>query len=437
MHVLAQADPSHTAIAPAADSAVEPATIAFVHRGHDWIRGSEQCLLDLMSRLDPARFRSLLICEQPTLAQAGKDAGVTTMQLDPADDWTILANRAGRPALRARLREVFRAHDVRLVHANVTSLLPVLLPVVRRARLPLVSHIHLSIANEYYRLREFVHQADLVVGVARHVIEPLQEDGVSEGRLRVIYNGIDTDRLGHGDAGELRQALGIPATSFTAVSVGSLIKRKAHDVTLRGIAGARAQGLDTHLVMCGDGEEGEVLRGLVEELGVEPYVHFLGYRTDVGAVIRAVADVFVTSAHEEMMPLNVLEALWLGVPVIASDIPAHREALVDDVTGVIVPEDDAAALAGALVALAAAPERQTALGAAGPDVVAQRFAVQRYVREFEQLYTEVLTRPRSSFGWARGAYWPPLYTQWAVRNLRRRLGLGGGVDPHRPRRFED
>lgn len=397
--------------------------IAFAHRGNDWIRGSEQCLLDLASRLDPARFRAILICEQPSLARAAEALGVPVVQLDPADDWSV-SRKSTRARVRAQLRDVLQSHDVALVHANATAVIPPLLPVVRGLGLPLVAHLHLPVTDEYQRIHELVHQADVAVGVAEHVVAPLRADRVAAGRARVILNAVDTERLGRGDVGDLRGTLNIPTDAFVAVSIGSLIDRKGHDLTLRGIADARARGVDARLVICGDGDAASALRALAESLGIAPSVHFLGYRTDVGAVVRATADVFVTSAREEMLPLNVLEAQWLGVPVIASDIPAHREALAVGVTGVLVPAEDPAALGASLAALATDPARRAAFGAAGPDVVRARFGMEQYVRNFEALYAELLARPRSAYGWVRGVTWPPVYTEWLARGARRRLRLG-------------
>lgn len=406
-----------------------PVTVAFAHRGHNWIRGSEQCLLDLVARLDPARFRPVVICEQPVLAREAAAVGVPVERLDPADDWGVLRPRAVRERVRARLHDVLRAHDVALVHANMTAVIPAVLPAVRRLRVPLVAHLHLPVTDEYCRLHEFVHQADVSVGVAEHVVEPLRADGVRPERLRVIYNGIDATRLAEGDASGLRAALGIPPAAFVAVSVGSLIHRKAHDNTLRAVAVARARGTDVRLLVCGDGEEAAGLEALAKELGVTPFVHFLGYRSDIGAVVRDAADVFVSSAREETLGLNVLEAQSLGVPVIASDIPAHHESLPPGGSGVLVPSDDPDALAQAVLDLASAPERRAALAAAGPRVVAERFSMDRYVGAFEALYAELLAHPRRQYGWVRGVYWPPIYTRWAERIVRRQLRLGAAPQP--------
>jgi hypothetical protein len=400
-----------------------PRTIAFVHRGHDWIRGSEQCLLDLVARLDRSRFRPVVICEQPTLAREAAALGAPVVKLDPADEWSVTLAREARPRIRATVRDALREHGAALVHSNVTAVLPVILPVVRRLRLPTIAHLHLPVNEEHQRLREFVHQADVCVGVSAFMLDPLRADGVPASRLRVIYNGVDTDRLGRGDAAGLREALGVPAGAVVAVAVGSLIHRKAHDVTLRGLADARRRGADVRLLVCGDGEEDAALRSLAADLGVAPFVHFLGYRADVGAVVRDAGDLGVTSAREETLGLNVLEAQWLGVPVVASDIPAHREALAAGVSGVLVPPEDHAALGRTLAELAAAPARRAALGAAGPGVVAERFAMSQYVDHFQALYDELLARPRSAYGWVSGVKWPPVYTAWVTRVARRRLGF--------------
>ena len=410
-------------IAERSGERVPARTIAFLHHGADWIRGSEQCLLDLVARLNPQRFRSLVVCDQPSLARAAAALGAAVEQLPAGDEWGV-HDRAARARTRARLRRTLTAHGAALAHVNVTAIIPSALPVARSLGLPLVAHLHLPITDEYLRLHWLLHQADVVVGVARHVLEPLRADGVPPERLRVILNAVDSERLGHGAVPGFRTVLGIPDCALAAVSVGSLIPRKGHDITLRAVAAARARGVDVRLVICGDGSRPSDLTGLValsESLGITEFVHFLGYRSDVGAVVRAVADVFVTSAREEVLPLNVLEAQYLGVPVVASDIPAHREAMDNDSTGILVSPESPTALAAALAELAGSPERRAALGAAGPALVTKRFAMSRYVREFETLYTEMLSRPRATYGWVGGAKWPPAYTAWVTRIARRVL----------------
>ncbi len=394
------------------------ATVAFVHRGHDWIRGSEQCLLDLASRLDRGRFRPLVICTAPTLAREAERLGVPAHQV-PSWETAMLAPTP----VRQRMAQLLREHRVDLVHANMTTVVPSVLLAARAMRVPVVAHLHLPQNDEYWRLRELVHQTDMAVGVAEHVVRELREDGMPAERIRVIHNAVDATRLSAGDASGLRASLGIPREALVAVSIGSLIRRKGHDVTIRALAQVRARGHDVRLLVCGDGEEADSLRALAGELQVTEAVHFLGYRSDVGAVARDAADISVTSSREEALSLNVLEAQSLGLPLVASDIAGHREGMAPGESGVLVPAEDPSALADALAALAESPSYRARLGSAGKAFVAERFSMERYVGEFASLYEELLARPRSTYGWARAARWVPAYLDWAQGIVRRRLGL--------------
>lgn len=389
--------------------------IAFAHKGRDWIRGSEQCLLDLVARLDPARFRSVVLCDAPTLAREAERRGATTVLVEDWGSGPVCAASVRRQTA-ARLRE----HGASLVHANCAEVLPAVVPAARELRLPVVAHLHLPMTHAD-RLHSLLHQVDTAVGVAEHVVAELRHEGMAPGRVRVIPNAVDEVRLGAGGATGLRRALGIPADACVMTSVGSLIVRKGHDVSIRALAAARAGGRDVQLLVCGDGEEAGALLSLAAELGVGGAVHFLGLRPDVGAVLRDATDVYVSAARAEALPLNVLEAQWAGLPVVCSDIAAHHEAMRPNVSGVLVPSDDADAFANAVLALDRDPGRRTAMGAAGRALVAERFSMQQYVDSFASLYDELLARPSSEFGWLRGTRWPRAYTAWLVRVAARRL----------------
>jgi glycosyltransferase involved in cell wall biosynthesis len=298
--------------------------------------------------------------------------------------------------------------------------LPAIVPAARGLRIPVVAHVHIPM-TPVERLHLLVHQTDAVVGVAEHVVAELAAEGMPADRVRVIPNAVDEARLAAGDATGLRAALGIPAGACVAASVGSLIRRKGHDVSVRAVARARASGADVRLLVCGDGEEAGSLRTLAADLGAGDSVHFLGLRGDVGAVLRDASDLYVSAARDEALPLNVLEAQWAGLAAVCSDIPAHHEAMQPGRTGVLVPGEDANALAAAIVALAGDPARRAAMGAAGRALVRDQFTMDRYVSRFAALYDELLARPAAAYGWVRGARWPKAYTAWLVGAARRRL----------------
>lgn len=360
--------------------------VVFAHKGHDWIRGSEQCLLDLVAGLDRSLYRMLVLTNGRTLAAEVERRGVESVLVKHWSGGALLNAHT-----RFRVTRLMRARGAALVHANMAVTLPLVIPAARRLGIPVLTHLHTPYASLRERHGALVRQSSLAVGVAEHVVAPLRTGMFPLARVRVVDNGVNADRLAVGEAGGLRAALGIAPSAFVATVVGSLIARKGQRTVVRAVAHARQRGIDQHLLLCGDGEDEGTLRTLAASLGIAGAVHFLGMRRDVGAILRDATDVLVSSSHEEAQPLSVLEAQWLGVPVVASDIPAHREAMPSAAAGVLFPLDDAESLARRLAELTAAPERRRAMAAAGHAHARARYDMRRYVRAFEALYAELLS----------------------------------------------
>jgi glycosyltransferase involved in cell wall biosynthesis len=359
--------------------------VVFAHKGHDWIRGSEQCLLDLVSGLDRRDFRMLLLTNGRTLAAEVERRGVEAV---------LVKHWSGGALMNAlthqRVTRLLRDREASLVHANMAVTLPLVIPAARRLGIPVLTHLHVPFSSLGARHGALVRQSTLTVGVADHVVAPLRDEPVAAARVRVVGNAVNVERLAGGDARGLRASLGIRADAFVATSVGSLIARKSQSTAIRAVAHARAQGADVHLLLCGDGPDDAGLRALAIAVGADQAVHFLGMRGDVGAILRDATDALVATAHEEAQPLSVLEAQWSGVPVVASDIVAHRGAMPPASGGVLFPVDDAEALARELTTLAAAPHRRREMATAGQAFAHGRYDMQRYVDAFASLYGDLL-----------------------------------------------
>ncbi|MEO6525282.1 MAG: glycosyltransferase family 4 protein [Gemmatimonadaceae bacterium] len=359
--------------------------VVFAHKGHDWIRGSEQCVLDLLSGLDRTRYRLLVVANGRALLRESERLGVRAVRVAHWGGGRIL-NAPWRHVMRG----ILRAHQPALIHANMAVALPLIIPASRKLAIPVVTHLHLSYDSLGPRHQALVRASDVIVGVAEHVVATLRADPETAARVRVIRNAVNVERLGHCGSADVRSELGIPRGAFVATSVGSLIDRKAHAVTIRAIGIARQRGLDVHLLLCGDGERESELRTLTETLGLGGSIHFMGVRRDVGAILERGSDVLVTSACEEALPLSMLEAQWLGVPVIASDIAAHKEMSRGVEWGLLAPCGDADTLAEALAVLARDPSRRAALGVAARLHARECYSMDRYVAEFDALYRELL-----------------------------------------------
>ena len=241
-----------------------PAPLLFVHSGQAWIRGSEQCLLDLVTHVDRARFSPVVLCDSPMLADAARAIGVPVHQVA---GWPVSARRWLPSRLEmASTRRIVEQHGIRLIHANDTEPIKALLPEARRRRIPVLAHLHITI-NEAERRWAFLHQVALAVGVSEAAVAGLREDGFPESRITVVYNGVDPQRLERGDATDLRPRLGIAAGDVVFTSVGSLIARKGMDVLLRAFDHLSAQRPGCHLLVCGDGPERAALEAQARATG--------------------------------------------------------------------------------------------------------------------------------------------------------------------------
>ena len=178
----------------------------------------------------------------------------------------------------------------------------------------------------------------------------------------------------------------LPAASSTPrlLAMGRLHPNKGFDVLLRAIA-LLPRG---HLYLAGAGPEEAALRALAVELGVIDQVSFLGWRRDIGPLLAA-ADVFICSSRHEPLGNIVLEAWSAAKPVIAAAARGPSELISDGKDGVLVPREDAPALAAAIASLAGNPERAAALALAGRAHFATTFAEAPVITRWRRLLAEL------------------------------------------------
>lgn len=152
---------------------------------------------------------------------------------------------------------------------------------------------------------------------------------------------------------ELCEEIEVPEDSYLLLSVGELSKRKNHEVVIRGLAQylnehtMNGQREECHYLIAGVGALDTYLRELVISLGVEEYVHFLGWRDDIARLCKSV-DVFVFPSHREGLPVALMEAMAAGLPVIASKARGNTELVENGVNGILCEKNVAEEYAEAM-----------------------------------------------------------------------------------------
>jgi glycosyltransferase involved in cell wall biosynthesis len=209
-------------------------------------------------------------------------------------------------------------------------------------------------------------------------------EGVAPEKIVLIPNGIPTQEiLVDADSGLTRADLGIPEDAKVAVHVAAFRAEKNQMGALEGLAEIHKRLEDVHLVFLGDGPPREDLERRARELGAEEWVHFLGFRDDVPAIL-SLSDIMILPSISDAMPMTVLEAMALGVPVVATDVGDVRVTLADK-AGICVPVGDPEAFENACYELLSSPERLAEAGRAGIER-ARDFDSEAMVRQYSELF---------------------------------------------------
>jgi glycosyltransferase involved in cell wall biosynthesis len=212
--------------------------------------------------------------------------------------------------------------------------------------------------------------------------------GVSLSKLLVMHNCVDLDRFQKSGPQANDICFSDGTTIFCAVGTLGRGVNKRVDVLIRGLAAARSGGAHAALVICGDGEQRGELEQLALSLGIAPHVKFLGTRGDVAAVMRA-CDAFCHAAPFEPFGIVVIEAMAMGLPVLAPNAGGIPEIVEHGVTGLLYPVLDHQAVGNAMAKLSCGEDLRRSLGSAGHQSVRDRFCVQQYVRCLYQAYGEL------------------------------------------------
>lgn len=159
--------------------------------------------------------------------------------------------------------------------------------------------------------------------------------------------GVDFSRMDVAtpeDGERLRKSLGIPADAFVLLYPAEFSKRKSQHVLIEAMQHLPQNVL---LILCGEGDQLVVCKELAKKLHVQDRVLFPGQVTDIAAWYR-MADALVASSRSEGLPFNVMEAMYCGLPVIASAVKGHTDLIENGETGLLYPYGDAAKCASCI-----------------------------------------------------------------------------------------
>lgn len=344
--------------------------------------GQERVILDLAHNLYRRNYRVTIISFAHGGALHGKFGEIPVISL---------ARDAGFDlSLSWRLLRMFRDLRVDVVHTHNPAALIYGVPAARLAGVTRVVHTKHGVnpAANWPGLmvrRALIRMCDAYVAVSEPTAEVARQQDLAPRRvLHTIPNGIDTRLYRHNDEHrrEIRRELGVSGEALVIGTVGRLAVEKNQGLLIEAAAPYLSD--EIRLVIVGDGPERAALLRRIP-MNRQRFVHILGAREDVPAVLSAL-DIFVLSSSSEGLPLVIPEAMAAGLPVIATSVGGLPEAIRDGRTGRLVPPGDSARLSSAIGELIEKPQLRRALGEEAVRDARARFDTQRMLKSYEQLY---------------------------------------------------
>jgi glycosyltransferase involved in cell wall biosynthesis len=348
---------------------------------------------ETVNGVEIVRFQYAVNAAQQCVAYGG---GIPdNLKSYPRAKWQLPGFFAGMTAAvwrHAKWADLIHAHWVEPAFLAMTA------NRLRRGRRPMVVSIHSLKPKASQLARYTLGRVDRVLFNSQYTLSQAGEKGYFPCNGQVVYQGFDDTLFGTQPRGsELRSRLNIPAGATLILALGRLIEVKG----LHLLAAAADQILGprphAHLVIAGDGPMRPQLESIISRAACRDRIHLPGAlpRSDV-ARLMAEADLFVnpgiidSGGRAEGLGITTIEAMASGLPCVGSRVGGISETIVDNVTGLLVPPADTAALAGAVGRLTDDADLRRRMGVAARDVARERFTWPVLAGQVAAVYQEVL-----------------------------------------------
>jgi len=357
--------------------------------------GAEKVLLYILKGIDRGKFiPSLVLFEKKGifLEQVASDVKIYDLNKKNRFDFFKLVFKLTYKIYPRIKPEVVVSF---LDYASYIAVLAKIIPSAFKPAVVTSEHNHLSLSLKPQRfkilrawlIKKLFPRADKIIAVSEGVKEDLINSfSVSAKKIQVIHNCVDVSLI------EVLSKQ--PVNDYfvddvpTIIACGRLNCQKNYPLLLKAFSDVIKKN-KAKLLILGEGEEKDNLSGLVHKLGIQENVEFLDFKKNPFKYI-AKADVFALSSLYEGFGNVIIEAMACGVPVISTRCPSGPEEIItDEVNGLLVPVDDADALAVAILRLLKDEPLRKRLAEAGKKR-AEDFRVERMVAEYENVFEEVI-----------------------------------------------
>lgn len=374
-------------IVPSDEGDVHHIRICHVISGDLW-GGAEAQALALMQRLAEHAEVCAVVFNRGALCSRIEESGIP---VEVADESAL-----GLGGLIRRLHRILGKRRPHLVHVHGFKENLVAGTAARLRGIPVVRTHHgrgmIGAGKRHTYIERFnaAFLTDGLIAVSKDLADFLRDSGLSLKNLHVIRNGIV---LPAEDRRVTVPTDAMPAAerSFTIGTVGRLVSVKNHKGLLDAFKRVHDEIEAARLIIVGDGPLTAQLQSQAAQLGISSQVLFAGFQRDVSDYLRRM-DVFVLSSLHEGVPISLLEAMSMQIPVVCTRVGGIPEVIADNQNGMLVDSGDAASLAAALTKIAADPSLARRLAENARSTVTGELSFERCLASTITLYRAMVLK---------------------------------------------
>ncbi|MFH1615847.1 MAG: glycosyltransferase family 4 protein [Planctomycetota bacterium] len=383
------------------DSKAPPKNSVIHIVGNSKFGGGTTVIFSLIEMARRHGWDAAILSDDPVTVEAAGKLGIDVVEfhgiIRPIRPWVDI-----KAALR--LSELLRARKDTVVHTHTLKGGLVGRWAARKAGVPIIiHHSHGWSFQDGSVIRKEI-MAILErwgAGYCDHIISVNQIDidwalrkkfGAAD-KFTYIPNGLcreEIDNVKPTDRSELLRLIDAPEDCVILTIVGRLFSEKGHPWLFEALADLRDRNIKpVHLVVLGDGPHRDLYEKLIKKNNISNYVHILGHRPDCRTVAKA-CDIFVLPSLREGHSISVIEAMGLGLPIIATDIRGINNSVCHEQQGLLIPPRDSKALANAIYRLIQDPDLAYNLGKRAREKFLQEFTEEKMLSSTWQVYENLM-----------------------------------------------
>jgi glycosyltransferase involved in cell wall biosynthesis len=352
------------------------------------VGGAEQVVLSLAERVDRRRFETH-VCSLSVIGQNGLQPQFEQLDLPLL---TLNARRLyDLPTIR-QVRRYVQEQQIDLIHTHLLNADIIGRFIGHSLGIPVISTLQ-NIPDNHARQRADRYWLERLTAryLATHLVTVsrqlqamyMRQWHIPESRLSVIYNTVRMEPF-------LAVPTGVPEErpypGPIITNVARLNPQKAQHLLLEAAQIVLHQFPQAHFLIVGKGHLEQELKQRAQALGLERHVTFTGVRHDIPAIL-AESDIFVLSSQWEGLPLSAVEAMAAARPVVVTNVGGNTELVEHGRSGLVVPPNNIEALADGLLTMLQDRSTRITLGAAARQRVQHLFSTDRFIQQYESLYT--------------------------------------------------